>query len=168
MKKIVLLLLSISIVFLAGCGKSLSVKKEEAHHLTIGGHILLANGDLQEATASINVLPAFLDDKDETMRMIYGAAAEHSELLQWIPCYCGCAESADHEHNGHCFYKEIRPDGVVVWDDHGTRCNVCLEIAAYSMMMQQEGKSELEIRNWVDATYKEGYAPPTPTPMPKG
>lgn len=165
MKKIILILLSLSIV-LVGCGKSPSTSKEAAHPLAIGESIRLANGDTQEATASMKELPTFLNGKDETMQLIYQVAAENHDLLQWIPCYCGCAESADHQHNGHCFYKEIREDGVVVWDDHGTRCNVCLEIAAYSVMMKHEGKSTLEIRNWIDENYKEGYAKPTPTQMP--
>ncbi len=168
MKKIIAISISLFLIALVGCSKSPSAKQEADHHLAIGESIRLANGDLQETTASTQELPAFLDDKDETMQIIYQAAAENSDLLQWIPCYCGCAESADHQHNGNCFYKEIRPDGVVVWDDHGTRCNACLETAAYSVMMKQEGKNLLEIRNWIDQNYKEGYAPPTPTPMPQG
>lgn len=168
MKKIIVLLLSLSIIFLVACSKSPSTLQTDERQLAIGESLALANGDLQEATASTQVLPKFLDGKPEQMRTIYQMAAENSDLLQWIPCYCGCAESADHQHNGNCFYKEIRPDGVVVWDDHGTRCNVCLEIAAYSVMLKQEGKNAMEIREWVDQTYKTGYAPPTPTPMPQG
>ena len=33
--------------------------------------------------------------------------------------------------------------------------------------MKQKGKSTLEIRNYIDNKYKEGYGKPTPTPMPK-
>lgn len=66
----------------------------------------------------------------------------------------------------NCFVKKINEDGSVVWDDHGTRCGVCLEIAAESMKMKQEGKSIKEIRNYIDEKYKEGYAKPTKTPMP--
>lgn len=167
MKKYMFIIISILLLFAAGCSNSPTAKQEEKH-LAAGESLHVANGDLQEATASIDILPSFLDDKDEMMRTIYLAAAANSELLQWIPCYCGCGESAGHLHNGNCFFKEIRPDGVIVWDDHGTRCNNCQEIAAYSVMMKIEGKSTLEIRNWIDENYKEGYAKPTPTPMPQG
>lgn len=167
MKKIVLLMISVILVFVAGCSSKPSTKEEEKH-LHVGESHYVASGDLQEATASIDVLPKFLDGKDDTMRQIYLTAAANSELLEWIPCYCGCGESAGHIHNGHCFFKEIRDDGVIVWDDHATRCYNCMEIAVYSAALKQEGMTTLEIRNWVDENYKEGYAKPTPTPMPEG
>ena len=46
-------------------------------------------------------------------------------------------------------------------------CDVCLEIAAESMVEYQKGKSMLDIRKEIDEKYKEGYAKPTPTPMPE-
>lgn len=125
-----------------------------------------SNGDLQEKTASADVLPTFLKGQSEEIRLVYQAAGKSTELLQWVPCYCGCAESAGHKSNMNCFVKKINEDGSVVWDDHGTRCGVCLEIAAESMKMKQEGKSIKEIRNYIDEKYKEGYAKPTKTPMP--
>ena len=33
--------------------------------------------------------------------------------------------------------------------------------------MKQKGKTTLEIRNYIDNKYKEGYGKPTPTPMLK-
>lgn len=166
MKKYLILICSILLIVLSACGKSPSAKVEQ-HHLAVGESVHLQNGDLQEATASVKELPAFLKDKSETMQLIYQAAVVHNDLLEWIPCYCGCAESAAHQHNGNCFYHEIRPDGVVIWDDHGTRCITCLDIAAYSISMLQEGKSVSEIRDWIDDNYDKGYADPTPTPKPQ-
>jgi hypothetical protein len=75
-------------------------------------------------------------------------------------------EQAGHLHNGNCFIKEVKSDASVVWDDHGTRCGTCLEIAFTSAKMLKEGKTVKEIRTFVDETYKSGYAKPTPTPMP--
>lgn len=75
-------------------------------------------------------------------------------------------ESAGHESNLDCFIHAIHPDGSVVWDDHGTRCGVCLQIAAESIKMQREGKAVKEFRAYIDEKYREGYAKPTPTPMP--
>ncbi|NSL51812.1 PCYCGC domain-containing protein [Calidifontibacillus erzurumensis] len=124
------------------------------------------NGDLQEKTASADVLPTFLKDQREEIRLVYQAAGKSAELLQWIPCYCGCAESAGHQSSMNCFVKNINEDGSVVWDDHGTRCGICLQIAAESIAMKQEGKSVKDIRYYIDEKYKEGYAKPTNTPMP--
>ncbi|MNJ02500.1 hypothetical protein D3C73_1624720 [compost metagenome] len=66
----------------------------------------------------------------------------------------------------NCFVQEINPDGSVVWDDHGTRCGVCLNIAVESARMLKDGKSAKEIRDTIDQNYKTGYAKPTPTPKP--
>lgn len=126
----------------------------------------LPNGDLQEQTASLTELPSFLDEVDPQVKEIYQIAAKHHALLQWIPCYCGCGESAGHQHNRNCFIAEVKEDGSVVWDDHGTRCGVCLEIAYISSQLEAQGKSPTEIRTFIDEQYKEGYAEPTPTPLP--
>lgn len=122
--------------------------------------------DIQETTASIKVLPTFLDKGDPQIKLIYQIAGLSNDLLQWIPCYCGCGEEAGHKNNGNCFIKEVKKDGSVVWDDHGTRCGTCLEIAFTSSKMLKEGKSVKEIRIFIDDTYKDGYGKPTPTPMP--
>jgi hypothetical protein len=126
----------------------------------------LSNGDLQEKTMNASVLPTFLDDKNKQIQQIYSLAAANTDLLQWIPCYCGCGESAGHTSNKDCFVSKMDKDGAVIWDDHGTRCGVCMEIAAYSIKMKQEGKSVKEIRTFIDTKYNKGYAKPTDTPMP--
>ncbi|WNS73905.1 PCYCGC motif-containing (lipo)protein [Bacillus sp. DTU_2020_1000418_1_SI_GHA_SEK_038] len=124
------------------------------------------NGDLRELTNSNEVLPDFLNEKPEQMQIIYGAAAQHKNLLEAIPCYCGCSESGDHKDNYDCFVYENKQSGGVVWDDHGTRCGVCLDTAAESIIQYKDGKSIKEIRQYIDNKYKEGYAEPTPTPFP--
>ncbi|WP_431026832.1 PCYCGC motif-containing (lipo)protein [Lysinibacillus sp. LZ02] len=123
-------------------------------------------GDIQEETKSADILPSFLDEQTDLMRATYQIAGQAPDILQWMPCYCGCGESAGHKSNLNCFVQEIKEDGSVVWDDHGTRCNVCVEIALSSAKMHQEGKSLKEIRQAIDEYYKEGYATPTPTEMP--
>lgn len=126
------------------------------------------NGDLRELTASVSELPNFLMDKPEQMQIIYQAAAQHQEVLEYIPCYCGCAESGDHKDSYACFVYDYKENGEVMWDDHGTRCGVCLETAAESIIQYKDGKSISEIREYIDEKYKEGYAEPTPTKMPDG
>lgn len=157
-------LLAISLLaaaLIAGCASQDNAQGGRAGHQQHA-----PNGDLQELTASADQLPSFLNDLDPRIVEAYKIAAANRDLLKSIPCYCGCGESAGHQHNGNCFIKEEREDGSIVWDDHGTRCGVCMEIAVISSKLKQEGKSVKEIRQFIDNNYKEGYAEPTPTPMP--
>lgn len=120
--------------------------------------------DIREETAGVDTLPTFLMEQSKDIRVIYQAAASHKDLLEKIPCYCGCGEKANHKNNYDCFVHENKENGAVVWDDHGTKCGVCLEIAAQSVMDYSNGKSVKDIREKIDKTYEKGYAKPTPTP----
>jgi hypothetical protein len=52
-------------------------------------------------------------------RAVYQFAAEHPEILKYVPCYCGC-ESTGHPHNESCFVKRRDAQGnVLEWDTHG-------------------------------------------------
>ena len=52
-------------------------------------------------------------------RAVYQFAAEHPEILKYVPCYCGC-ESSGHPHNESCFVKRRDTQGnVAEWDTHG-------------------------------------------------
>ena len=166
MKKKLQLLLIAFVLFLCACGNGENEHEHQDQQQEDHSGHTLPNGDLQEETASIEVLPSFLADKPKEMQMVYEAAGKAADLLDYIPCYCGCGESAGHLSSKNCFVNGIREDGTVVWDDHGTRCLVCMEIAVQSIKMQQEGKSLPEIRETIDNTYQEGYAAPTNTPMP--
>ncbi len=94
----------------------------------------------KKKTASADALPRFLDKQPEDVRLVYEAAGKAADLLKWMPCYCGCGESAGHMSNMNCFIKEVQADGSVVWDDHGTRCGVCLQIAVKSIKMKQDAR----------------------------
>ncbi len=74
-------------------------QKEEEHT----SHTSSKLGDIREETVSRDVLPEFLKDKPEDMQMIYADVAKNKELLENIPCYCGCGESVDHRNNYDCF-----------------------------------------------------------------
>jgi hypothetical protein len=148
-----------AVVILSGCGAGKAVEHAGHQHQ-------LANGDLQETTASSGKLPDFLSGKPDVVTAAYRTAAENTDLLDYIPCYCGCGTSAGHRSNKNCFIAEVKADGSVVWDDHGTRCGVCMEIVLRSAQMKSEGKSVKEIRAAIDTAYGTGYAAATKTPMP--
>lgn len=168
MKKSITIFVVLALLLLSACGdKNSAETSPKANDVSHEGHDHAeASGDIQEETASADVLPTFLEGKQENIRLVYQIAGQSTEILEWMPCYCGCGESAGHKSNLNCFIQEKREDGSIVWDDHGTRCLVCLEIAVQSAQLHKEGKSLKEIRQFIDDTYKEGYAKPTPTDMP--
>jgi hypothetical protein len=158
MKKLTMSIIGLSLLAVTACGKDQASTPEHSHHAP--------NGDLREITVSAEKLPSFLDTQQNAVQVAYQVAGTLSDTLQWIPCYCGCGDSAGHKSNLNCFINEVREDGSVEWDDHGTRCGVCVQIAMISAQMKQDGKTNLEIRNYIDTKYGSGYANPTDTPMP--
>src|SRR5262245_61980847 len=49
----------------------------------------------------------------------YTFAAEHPEVLGYLPCYCGC-ERQGHRGNDDCFVTRRAPNGdVLEWEPHG-------------------------------------------------
>ena len=55
----------------------------------------------------------------DVTRAVYEFAAQHPEVLKYVPCYCGC-ESSGHPHNESCFVKSRDAKGnVTAWDTHG-------------------------------------------------
>ena len=47
----------------------------------------------------------------------YRFALANPDLLQEIPCYCGCG-GVGHTSNYACYVGSIQPDGSVEFDDH--------------------------------------------------
>jgi hypothetical protein len=167
------IIISFVFLFIAGCGNQTSSQhskhaENEKNNQSGNPKQHAEHGDIREETKSAQVLPQFLDSKHENITAVYAAAAKYKELLEQIPCYCGCNESVAHRDNYDCFIHENKENGAVVWDDHGTKCEVCLVIASESISQFNEGKSLKEIRQYIDQKYKNGFPKPTPTPMPKG
>ncbi|WP_186576981.1 PCYCGC motif-containing (lipo)protein [Aquibacillus kalidii] len=158
MRSFILSFTILTTALLGACSAADTNELEESARQT------LSNGDIREETTSVEELPSFLVGKNEDMQQLYTVAAQHEELLEHIPCYCGCGQSANHKDNYDCFVHQYNEDGSLVWDDHGTKCQVCLDIAAESINMSREGKTIKEIRIYIDEKYKDGYAEPTPTP----
>jgi hypothetical protein len=53
------------------------------------------------------------------VQAVYEFAAEHPEILGYVPCYCGC-ERDGHRGNDDCFVRRRAPNGdVVEWEPHG-------------------------------------------------
>ena len=55
----------------------------------------------------------------EIVRATYTFAAEHPEVLSYVPCYCGC-ERGGHRGNEDCFVTRRDANGdVAEWEPHG-------------------------------------------------
>ena len=55
----------------------------------------------------------------EVVRAAYTFAAEHPEILAYVPCYCGC-ERQGHRGNDDCFVQARNEKGdVTQWEPHG-------------------------------------------------
>ena len=97
---------------------------------------------------------------------VYEFAARHPEVLQYVPCYCGC-ERAGHNGNHDCFVKTRAANGrITEWDAHGLGCAICLDVGRRAMTLFNEKKSVKEIRAVIDQEFGTRFPSQTPTPGP--
>jgi len=54
----------------------------------------------------------------EVVRQAYAYAARRGDVLQYMPCYCGC-ERQGHRSNRDCFVKSMTTTGKPQWDSMG-------------------------------------------------
>jgi hypothetical protein len=100
----------------------------------------------------------------EAVRAAYRFAAEHPEVLSYVPCFCGC-ERAGHRGNEDCFVKARDINGdVVQWEEHGMECAVCLDVASRSLQLYSSGASVADIRAAVEKEFGSRALTHTPTP----
>jgi hypothetical protein len=100
----------------------------------------------------------------EVVKAAYKFAAEHPEVLSYVPCFCGC-ERMGHRGNEDCFVKARDVNGdVVAWEDHGMECAVCLDVATRSRQMYTSGASVSEIRAAIEKEFTPLSTNHTPTP----
>lgn len=53
----------------------------------------------------------------DEVRAAYAFAARRPDILQYIPCYCGC-EREGHRSNEECYVRARTPAGTPEWDGH--------------------------------------------------
>jgi hypothetical protein len=86
----------------------------------------------------------------EVVTAAYQFAAEHPEILSYIPCFCGC-ERSGHAGNHDCFVRSRSKDGdVIEWDEHGVECTICIDVATRSRQMFTSGASARDRRHHAD------------------
>ena len=102
-------------------------------------------------------LPTDMLSQPASVQEAYRFALGNPEILEQVPCYCGCG-AIGHRSNYQCYFKGIGPDGTPQFDNHALGCSICVDITQDVMRLLDEGKSIPEIREYVDATYSK-YGP---------
>ncbi|MBI2867521.1 MAG: hypothetical protein HYX97_04215 [Chloroflexi bacterium] len=64
-------------------------------------------------------LPDYVQAADQNVIALYRYAVEHPEVLQGVPCYCGCA-ALGHRHTRDCFVRSVSPTGGVSYEPMGS------------------------------------------------
>lgn len=113
MKKFIFPMLLGSLI-ISGCASNESQETEEGH----GDHVqqqppkleyTLGSNDWSVVT-SVTDSPKILE--------AYQFAVEHPEVLDYMPCYCGCYEEDGHTSNTNCFVDSVN-ENVAILDTMG-------------------------------------------------
>ena len=103
----------------------------------------------------------------DVVRAAYVFAAEHPEILSYVPCFCGC-ERSGHKGNEDCFVARRDAAGdVVEWEPHGLDCAVCLDVARDAQQMYSSGASVRDIRAAIEKKWAGAAARGTHTHTPE-
>jgi hypothetical protein len=126
-------------------------------------------GDPRFLDATLPLLPDNLGYSPrpvDYVRVVYTFAAQHADLLKYVPCFCGC-ERLGHHANDECFIARRSATGKVLeWQPHGVICEVCLDVAHEAMQLHNTGASIDQIRAAVDRKWATPGTSHTDTPMP--
>lgn len=118
----------------------------------------------EEVTATWAARPQYVRDLPPDWQAAYAYALARPDVLQWLPCYCGCT-GAGHRSNLDCFFQRREAPGSIVYEEHGSYCDICVETANLAARMLRQGSTIVQIRAAVDSTFGD-RAPGTDTPMP--
>lgn len=107
------LLAVLAVVLLAGAAMT-------GISLTRGGD-KVAPVDVKSATHIHEMpMPGWLKSADIGIKQEYMWAADNWEILQYMPCYCGCGQDPfDHRNNYACYFKYDSDGSITGFDEHG-------------------------------------------------
>jgi hypothetical protein len=106
--------------------------------------------------APLSDMPDSVKQSSLTTQQAYQFAVANPDIMQEIPCYCGCG-AMGHKSNYQCYVKSDA-DGKVTFDDHALGCSICVDITQDTMRLLKDGKTVKEIRAYIDQTYAK-YGP---------
>jgi hypothetical protein len=106
---------------------------------------------------SIDHMPAEVQSAPVTVQEAYQFAAANPNVMENIPCYCGCG-NIGHASNYACYVSHVDDKGKIAFDSHALGCSICVDITQDVMRILRERKSPQEARAYIDATYSK-YGP---------
>jgi hypothetical protein len=110
--------------------------------------------------------PRLLPRPPDVIRTVYRFAAEHPEVLRYMPCFCGCNEMG-HRSSEDCFVKSRSKGGTVTeWNEHGIACAMCIAVAERAKTMCDAGASLSDVRADIEKRYGHVTGLRTDTPLP--
>jgi len=92
------------------------------------------------ALAADVLSPSIFDDPKA--RAAYQVAKDIPDVLEQLPCFCGCMSSFGHKNNLFCFK-----------DRHGAGCEICEDIALDAKKMHDDGLPIAKIQDNIKAKY---------------
>jgi hypothetical protein len=101
---------------------------------------------------------------DARTESAYAIAMQLPQVLEWIPCYCGCA-GMGHTSNLDCYFKPTAPGLGIRFEEHASYCQICVDETLMTKQLLDQGKSLSQIRSTIDQTFG-GNGPGTPTELP--
>ncbi|VVB85831.1 Protein of uncharacterised function with PCYCGC motif protein [uncultured archaeon] len=125
----------------------------------IGYTMLSGGGSSQNPTTTNQLkLPSFAY-KDAMTLKGYTYATLHPDILEQIPCYCGCGGHGSVASNGkpHRFLRDCYINDNWQYDDHASNCDTCLAIASKVQDYLAAGKTLKEARALIDQEYQGKY-----------
>lgn len=130
--------------------------------LSLGALALAAAGCTGGSSADDGGPPREAYRSEKALRG-YQIALRQGELLEQLPCYCGCGQDPVYKNLLDCF---LTAPGE--FNTHAANCQVCLEEALDADEWRASGLSVADVRERIDARY-EGRGTPTETPpVPAG
>lgn len=119
----------------------------------------------EEVDATWDARPGYVKALPADWQAAYSFALARPDVLQWLPCYCGCA-GIPHRSNLDCFFQRREVKGAFNYEEHASFCDICIKIANQASAMLRDGSTMVQIRAAVDSTFSGGAAPGTDTPLP--
>lgn len=152
---VILFLLSAGTVSAACAQGDASTAPGAAAHATMA-----PQGDAR--TEAWAVRPAYTHVSTRTEEA-YHFALNHPEVLEWMPCYCGCG-GMGHGSNLDCYF-EPQGNGSLVFEEHASYCEICVDITLRAKQFAGRGASLATMRAAIDAEFGPG-GDGTDTPYP--
>lgn len=130
--------------------------------LSLLGAVVSGCGGSQHelAMAPMDGMPEHVQAAPARVQEAYQFAVANPDVLQQIPCYCGCG-AMGHTSNYSCYVAETGADGTITYDEHALDCGICVDISQDVMRLLAQEKSTGEIYTYIDNTYAR-FGPATP------